>query len=97
MSGGSPWSAYAALAAGEGEGEGAIRNKNVGCTIGSGVGTTEQVTHHLPLEQRSSTPMLMLRPVEDHVAALAGSREVAAEIVRMLREFQPGPNMSPEC
>ena len=37
------------------------------------------------------------KPVRLNDAAQVGlSREVATEIVRMLREFQPGPDMSPE-
>jgi hypothetical protein len=37
---------------------------------------TEQVAHRLPPERYSSTAPLMLRPVVDHVAALAEGREV---------------------
>jgi hypothetical protein len=47
----------------------------------SSVGPAEQVAHRLPLEQRSPAPSLMLRPVVDHVTALAEGCEVGVGIV----------------
>jgi hypothetical protein len=52
------------------------------CTAGSGVGTTEQIAYRLPAKQRPPSTPLVLRPVVDHVAALAEGGEVGVRVVR---------------
>ena len=47
-----------------------------------GTGATKQITERLPLEERAPPPPLMLRPVVDHVAALAIGCEVGVRVVR---------------
>ena len=46
------------------------------------IGTTEQVPERLAPKQRSPAPPAMLRPIVDHMAALAEGSEVGTDVVR---------------
>ena len=83
---------------------GGLSTSSAGRTLSGAVGmshssvrSTKQVACRLAPEQGSPPPPPMLRPVVDHMAALAESREVGARVVRRVVVAVGGGQEHPCC